>query len=113
MQSQDGEVVGPVYFEGALHPLLFGLLQEALQVLLLPGRCSGSGGEFRWQQGRSRVNQDGPEPSSGFVLPPTPSPLVAQAFYPFRSLIVNSTQIPTSPGSWTGHGYQLSTADLS
>lgn len=48
MQSQDGEVVGPVYFEGALHPLLFGLLQEALQVLLLPGRRSSSGvKEFR------------------------------------------------------------------
>lgn len=76
MQGQDGEVVGPVYVKGALYPLLFGLLQEALEVLLLPGCCSGPGGKaFRWQQGRCRANQDGTGQSSGLVLSATPSSL--------------------------------------
>lgn len=45
MEGQDCEIVGPVHFKGTLHPLLLGLLQKALEVLLLSGSCSGSGTE--------------------------------------------------------------------
>lgn len=36
VQRQHGVIMGPVHLVGTLHPLLFGVLQEALEVLLLP-----------------------------------------------------------------------------
>lgn len=42
VEGQDCEIVGPVHLKGTLHPLLLGLLQKALEVLLLSGSCSGS-----------------------------------------------------------------------
>lgn len=42
--------MGPVHLVGTLHPLLFGVLHEALEVFLLPRSCSSSETQEKVQQ---------------------------------------------------------------